>query len=48
MSVPDVRLDVEGGCIDIQVLVEAGQAVDSHYQVGVAEDIHKLEAVVRM
>lgn len=44
MLVPDVVPHVEGGCIDIQVLVEAGQAEDNHYQAGVAEDIRKLEA----
>jgi len=37
--------DVEDGCMGILEKMVAGWAEDNHYQVEVAEDIHKLEAV---
>jgi len=46
VHVPDVVFpDVEDGCTDILEQMVAGWAEDNHYQVEVAEDIHKLEAV---
>ena len=45
VHVPDVVFHGEDGCTGILEQMAAGWAEDNHYQVEVAEDIHKLEAI---